>query len=263
MILLGFSGKKQSGKDIAVRFLRANARLFWPQCDEIGEPVRAPHMETFYIGGPMKEFAKTFGVPHECVWGNDEQKNRFIHIHWEQLPHYERLRQKVNQHNLRLSELYVDDHITRESFIREKRVHPAGPMTGREFLQQIGEEMFLGMDPDYWVKQFQAAVRDSRAEVGFVADPRKPEQVAAIKELGGIVFRLTRDPYCGQDRHISETALDPENYDWANFDAIVDNASLTVRGTNSLLLNLLHRHNIIASWVWKSLDLRLINWEPN
>jgi hypothetical protein len=95
MRLIAFTGKKQSGKDSACRFLRANADRLWPgnvyfmggseyDVDEV-------KVETFYVGGPMKEFAKTFGVPHELVWGDDKAKNTPIHINWEQLPHYHRL----------------------------------------------------------------------------------------------------------------------------------------------------------------------------
>jgi len=40
------------------------------------------------------------------------------------------------------------------------------------------------------------------------------------------VIRLTRDLH--NSSHISETALDKENYDWKNFDYVLDNQNLTI-----------------------------------
>lgn len=243
MKLIAFSGKKQSGKDSACRFLKANAGKLFPVAGPSGLQ-RPPGVETFYVGGPMKEFAKTFGVPHELVWGDDTAKNTLIDIEWETLPHYQRLVLDVYRKLLddpdggekykdRLWDELVAEHL------------PSGRMTARQFLQQIGEEMFLGMKPSYWVDQFKTAVRASTADVGLVADPRKPEQIAAIRELGGITVRLTRDPYEGKDQHISETALDPDKYDWANFDEVVDNRTLTVAETNAEVLKRL----VARGWV--------------
>ena len=51
-------------------------------------------------------------------------------------------------------------------------------------------------------------------------------KVEGIQKVGGIVARLTRNPY--NDDHDSETALDKENYDWDKFNVIIDNADLTI-----------------------------------
>jgi hypothetical protein len=214
-----------------------------------------PEVETFYVGGPMKEFAKTFGVPHELVWGDDKAKNTPIHINWEQLPHYHRLLAANDRHNRELVDKRNRDLLTQVQVESRWRHAPRGPLTARQFLQQIGEEMFLGMDPAYWVKQFKAAVSASKADVGLVADPRKPEQVFAIQELGGIVFRLTRDPYEGKDQHVSETALDPDVFDWSSFDEVVDNRNMTVEETNKeVLVRLLRRGLVKPSHVMGRVD---------
>jgi hypothetical protein len=256
MLLIAFTGKKQSGKDSACRFLRANATRLWPKLvpflnksvSESPDYPVPPQVETFYVGGPMKEFAKTFGVPHELVWGDDKAKNTLIDINWEQLPHYHRLLALNDRWNRELMEQRNNGLKSQVTVEKEWRHPPRGPLTARQFLQQIGEEMFLGMDPMYWVKQFKAAVAASKADVGLVADPRKPEQVVAVQELGGIVFRLTRDPYEGKDQHISETALDPENFDWSLFDEVVDNRTMTVEETNKeVLARLLRRGAVKAS----------------
>jgi hypothetical protein len=246
--LIAFSGKKQSGKDSACRFLKANADKLWPQMANFHFVAEGPYgfsetkpvptkVETFYVGGPMKEFAKTFGVPHELVWGDDAAKNTIIDITWESLPHYPRLYERVSWENAVARREWMEGRMSYDDFDKKRKEHPSGRMTARQFLQQIGEEMFLPMRPSYWVDQFKAAVRASKADIGLVADPRKPEQIAAIKELGGITIRLTRDPYEGTDQHISETSLDQDKFDWSNFDEVIDNRNLTVAETNREVWN--------------------------
>jgi hypothetical protein len=276
MKLIAFSGKKQSGKDSACRFLKANADILFPHTWQDGYGERAPRrtkVETFYVGGPMKEFAKTFGVPHELVWGDDNMKNTLTDILWETLPQYERLVDEARRRGFQscspdedLSHLSVPGLVYKfrdrpdilgAALDRAESKVPKGRMTAREFLQQIGEDMFLPMKASYWVDQFKAAVRASKADVGLVADPRKPEQIAAIKELGGITIRLTRDPYEGKDQHISETALDPDKFDWANFDEIIDNRGMTVAETNGEALARLIRRG----WVTTK-DTSFINLDP-
>lgn len=237
MILIGFSGKKQSGKDSACRFL---VDYFRQQPTDY-----TPKIRTFYVGGPMKEFAKTFGVPHDQVWGDDQAKNQLTEIRWENLPHYHRLCAVARRHNQELMDLRNRDQISQVT-LEQRWQHPkTGQLTAREFLQQIGEEMFLGMDPLYWVRQFKASVRASDADVGLVADPRKPEQIHAIHELGGIVIRLMRDPYNGADQHISEVALDPDRFNWEQFDEVVDNRDLTVDQTNEEVIKRLRVRGVV------------------
>jgi hypothetical protein len=261
--LIAFSGRKQSGKDTACRFLKANADALFPHTWQDGYGEQAPRrtkVETFYVGGPMKEFAKTFGVPHELVWGDDAAKNTLIDITWESLPHYERLYLKALQQILEEGRSGKFDDRNLEDLVAERL--PSGRMTARQFLQQIGEEMFLPMKASYWVDQFKAAVRASKADVGLVADPRKPEQIAAIKELGGITIRLTRDPYEGKDQHVSETALDQNVFDWSLFDEVIDNRSLTVAETNREVWNRLAERGWLNLGIANLSRVTDVNFDP-
>jgi len=235
MRLLLISGKKQSGKDTVAAFLRRNAKtLFWPS-----QP------ETIYFGAPMKDFATDYlGVEHHKVWGTDAQKNELTHIRWESLPNYTSLCDRWYKEALDAKRPWSC---------------PSGFMTGRQLLQYIGEDLFLKMDPDIWVRQFEQKVRASEHDVVLSPDPRKPEQIECGRRLGGKSIRLLRDPYQGSDRHISEMALDYEVYDQSNFDAIIDNRKLNVAETNHQVMS------VLFSWGWvdRHVDIRGIEWEPN
>lgn len=227
MRLIAFTGKKQSGKDTTAKFLANNlTALFGTHTSEF-----------YYFGSPMKGFAENYlGIPSELLWGTDQQKNTLTNIKWRQLPHFERLfnRILIKDYDWASASAWRDAYADRF-------------MTVRELLQQIGEEMFLGMYPAIWTRQFEAEVtRGVRrgVELGLCPDARKPEQIDTIHRLGGRAIRLLRDPYEGSDRHVSETALDPGVYDQTNFDAVVDNRRLTVEQTNRQVLR------ILDSWGW-------------
>ncbi len=256
MRLLGFSGKKQSGKDSCARFLKANAMFLWP-----GDAV-----ETYYFGGPMKDFASEYlGIPKELCWGTNEQKNTLTNLLWENLPHYYKVWRQVGE--IVEKEIKEGKHAasgTQRSLdnlwhrLTNERA-PRGQMTVRQVLQQIGEEMFLDLYPNIWTDKFKHIIREDYCEiaVGLVADPRKPEQIVAIKECGGKAVRLMRAPFAEQDEHISEKALDQDRYDWNNFDAIIDNRHLSVPATNQVL------YDLLVSWDWLPKDKHpYINWNP-
>lgn len=233
MKLLLISGKKQSGKDTVAAFLRRNARtLLCPS-----RPVA-----TVYFGTPMKDFATNYlGVERHKVWGTDAQKNEPTHIRWESIPNY----------------MSLCDRWYKEALDAERPWScPSGFMTGRQLLQYIGEDLFLKMDPDIWVRQFEQKVRESEYDVILSPDPRKPEQIECGRRLGGKSIRLLRDPYQGADRHISELALDSPAYDEANFDAVIDNRTLGIEETNRRVVDVLIRWG----WVDCCVDLSKIQW---
>jgi len=232
MRLLLLSGKKQSGKDTIAAFLRRNAKtLFWPS-----------QTATIYFGTPMKNFATDYlGVERHKAWGTDAQKNELTHIRWESLPNYTSL----------------CDHWYKEALDAKRPWScPSGFMTGRQLLQYIGEDLFLKMDPDIWVRRFEQEVRGAEYDVVLSPDPRKPEQIECGRRLGGKSIRLLRDPYQGADRHISELALDSPAYDEANFDSVIDNRTLGIEETNRRVVGVLMEWG----WVGCNIDLSQIAW---
>lgn len=261
--LLAFSGRKQSGKDTAARFIKANADLFFGF-----EPV----FHLCYFGGPMKDFATDYlGVEHHKVWGTDKDKNELTHISWRQLPHYEKYCRQLKEYN---TAVHVRFEKSGQEWSDEwyKQLNPIPKpddfLTGRQLLQQIGEEMFLDMNPHIWTNRFELDVRyqmdeakhrDPEPHIFVVADPRKPEQIDTVHRLGGKVIRFLRDPYEGTDRHISETALDPDVYDQGNFDAVIDNRQWTIEETHKRVLMWLRRWDWVAT---HRIDLNKVVWNP-
>jgi hypothetical protein len=94
-------------------------------------------------------------------------------------------------------------------------------LSAREVMQFIGTDIFRSMYTNVWVDATLKKIIKEDIPVAIVTDCRFPNEVEAIKENGGKVIRLTRDPF--HSDHISESILDKENYDWSNFDYVVDN----------------------------------------
>ncbi len=94
-------------------------------------------------------------------------------------------------------------------------------MTAREVMQYIGTDIFRNIKKDVWVKSTINKIKKQDAKLSIITDCRFPNEVDIIKQNGGAVIRLTRSPF--DSEHLSETVLDKENYNWDNFDYIIDN----------------------------------------
>lgn len=116
---------------------------------------------------------------------------------------------------------FVQERLAEEAFIL-RRVAFADPVKaiarmfgwrgekdekGRRLLQLIGTECGREcIGPDVWVDRWLEMVGDEVYCDGFVAiadDVRFPNEAAAIRKLGGTIFRVTR-PGCEPSDHPSE-----------------------------------------------------------
>jgi len=118
------------------------------------------------------------------------------------------------------------------------------PMTVRTFLQKLGTDALrTNLHPNTWVNALMSKYKDKRwvnkAEWDFhktgkynpkdnlpiypnwiITDVRFLNEATAIKEAGGVMIRVSRDPIAPlQQEHISETALD----DYKGFDYLINN----------------------------------------
>ena len=94
-------------------------------------------------------------------------------------------------------------------------------LTAREFLQYFGTEVMRNIKDSIWVDYTMKRINKEQSSVAIIPDVRFPNEINAIKEAGGIVIRLTRDPF--ESDHDCEKALDAESFDWDKFDNIIDN----------------------------------------
>jgi len=154
-VLIGLSGKKQSGKSTIASFLRQDKGFFevsW------AEPLKT------HIGKDL------FGFTEEQVNGTEAEK---------------------------------------------EAVDPRWGKSPRWVLQHFGTEVFRSFDPDFWVKVGTREIAD-RLDQGYdvvVADCRFPNEMEAVRRLGGIAVRVVRMGQVSKDTHVSETALDTYEFD--------------------------------------------------
>lgn len=133
-----------------------------------------------------------------------------------------------------------------ERFRAETSDHPADPpnfmhsITVREYLQLFGTEVGREVFGDtFWVDQALAPDLDHTGRLIIVTDCRFPNEANRVRELGGLVVRVTNGPL-NTEGHASEQVLDPElidfeidnsirGDDWVNLDEAVSDTLTLLR----------------------------------
>jgi len=88
-------------------------------------------------------------------------------------------------------------------------------MTYRDFLLLFGTEVMRRVDPNYWVNiaMKDAELFEQYAYTPVFTDVRFPNELQAIKDVGGIILRVDMVGNEGVD-HISDSALDDAQFDY-------------------------------------------------
>jgi len=252
--IIGFSGRKQSGKNtcanviigwemlslgIARNFKITDSGQIWVS-DILGEEVNAGIFDVTssdqsmvnFLRANLDHFAKLYsfadllkksvcmdilGLTREQCYGTDEQKNTDTNISWSSLPFYDGKAENKN-------------------------------MTGREVMQVVGTDFFRELYPNVWADATIRKIQENGPHIAIIADCRFPNEVEAIQNAGGKVVRLTRNSE-DEDAHISETALDKENFDWNKFDVIIKNDDMSVGEQNKKL------YDQLKEWGWLELSI--------
>lgn len=224
-MIIGISGKKQSGKDTICNIIRALD--IWDRRDELNIWTSCKTRE---------EFAKEF------VWEN----TMFLEASkWKKHAFADKLKQMASTLLDVPIEYWEDGEFKND-------LNPSGltsswgrTYTNREILQVVGNTLREYLDPNVWVNTLfkgytvypSKLVNSEREKVGnwdescngiptvnneypwwIIPDVRMPNEVEAVKALGGVLIRVNKA--CEEfDRHISETALD----DYTEFDYVVEN----------------------------------------
>lgn len=116
-------------------------------------------------------------------------------------------------------------------------------LTAREVMQFVGTDIFRTMQNNVWASATIKKIHNEKPDLALIADCRFPNEVDAVKSVGGYVIKLTRNPY--NSTHTSETALDDSNYDNSNFDLVIDNRYLDINQQNSLVHTFLSQKGIL------------------
>ena len=99
-------------------------------------------------------------------------------------------------------------------------------LTAREVMQFVGTDIFRTMQNNIWADATLKKIKYDDPDIAVIADCRFPNEVQAVKDAGGYVIKLTRDPF--NSDHASETALDPKNFHPKNFDIVIFNHNLSI-----------------------------------
>lgn len=256
-MILGISGRKQSGKSTAANIIYGMYLVSFGLCEKakithegkldvsdlngdtsyagLFDPVTAdkrnwmverifqavdPALKIYSFADPLKRLCiDILGLSHEQCYGTDEQKNTLTHLRWEDMPGVTCLPDaewiSIFDSN------YDDNRINNTCQQLGLHYHKSGFMTGRQVMEYVGTSIFRKMYSDVWVNATINQIKRDNSKLAIICDCRFPNEVEAIKNVEGKVVRLTRDPF--NSSFSSESALDPENYDWNNFDFVIDN----------------------------------------
>ena len=117
-------------------------------------------------------------------------------------------------------------------------------LTAREAMEIIGTKLFRTLKTNVWVDATINKIKSQNLDLAIIADCRFPNEVEAIKNNGGLNIRLDLDPFNSQST--SEKSLDREEYDWSNFDLVIENSKMNIdQKNNSILHFLYHRHILV------------------
>lgn len=226
--LLALSGRKQSGKGTSYTCIR----LWRPEAVE------------FSFAEPLKRMCvDILGLEEWQAFGTDEQKRTPVpHLLWENfpIPAWDCPNGTVHIGCSKIIRWYEGEFDT-DTYIPKK-----GVMTAREVLQYYSTEIFRKQYHNVWANACIRKIRKSGCPLAVITDCRFPNEVETIQAAGGRVIKLTRNPF-PEDNHPSETALDVERYDQRRFDAILDNANMTIDEQCEALYGLLRRWGVVES----------------
>jgi len=181
-----------------------------PEFYEFASQMIWPYVRSFSFAEPLKSIAiQLFGLTEAQCFGTDKDKNTPVDILWESMPDY--------NHDAEWAE---------------------GFMSAREFLQYFGTDICRKIKDNVWVDVCINQIKHSGTQLAIVLDCRFKNEAEAIKKAGGKVIRFTRKPH--EDSHASETDLD----DYDKFDAVIDNANMTIDETNMKVME------ILKEWGW-------------
>ncbi len=264
-MIFGISGRKQAGKNTTANILHGvvlkkigaiqdwnigpNGQLIvdtndgngWGEFDisrkdqgfvGYAEYNMWPYVKLYSFADSLKWMCtELFDIPHECVWGTNEQKNQLQeHLLWENMPD---VITDKDFYDAAMNNQYgagVKDHVSKMTY------HESGPMTAREFMQYMGTDVMRKMYEPIWVKACIKKIQREQSELAIIADVRFPNEAKAIEQAGGTLLRLTRKVFL-EDNHSSEIALD--DYPFVNI-IENDNESIDdlIAKVKSLYLNL-------------------------
>lgn len=177
-MIIGISGKAQSGKDTVSKMIRYT---IW-----------------YYN---ISQRLKPFGVDHytECY-----NNSSILSKHWYHTSFANKLKRCLSE-LLRVNPKDFENIDFKNSQIKWLGI------TVRELLQKFGTAIRNEVCDDFWVK---ACLKDyEKGDNWLISDVRFKSEAKGIKDLDGIIVRVNREG-AGAGNHISEVDLDDYQFDY-------------------------------------------------
>ena len=222
--IIAFSGKKQSGKNTCANFIYSTymAKL------NISKKININDFGEIQVSDLLNklEYSGVF-IPEDCNVEDYilQQVLQKMNPHVKIYSFADPLKKDICMNILGLSKNQCygsdeDKNSLTDLQWQEKQ------LTAREVMQVIGTDILRKMKPDVWTSAIIRKIQNEAPKLALITDCRFPNEVKCIQENNGLVVRLTRNIY--ESDHISENILNEENYDWNNFDYIIDNKDLDI-----------------------------------
>lgn len=229
-LIIGFSGKKQSGKTTSANFLYSIALSTRDGIDQVtltnqGTIQVKKNGSDQIIDVDVVKYYNNIGFIDEDIAKIIDDLSSHIKIYSFADP----LKQDIcmNMFGLSYEQCYGTDEQKNEP---TNMIYDNKYLSGRDIMQLVGTDFFRAVKPNIWPEATIRKILKDRPNIALVTDCRFPNEVDVIKDNNGIVIRLTRTlpKIDGEIEHKSETALDESNYDWSKFNYVIDNKDLDI-----------------------------------
>lgn len=234
--IVGFAGKKQSGKNTACNYILALKLAELGVCkksrlsekgtvevsDIFGETLEdkewfefsnknlnvsklfedhlGNYIRIYGLDDTLKDLCiDVLGLTYEQAYGTDKDKNSKTSIKWS-------------------------------SVDKKKKDY----MTAREVLQYVGTDFFRNLDPNVWINSLLRKIKKDKPEVALICDVRFKNEIIELQKEGAYILGLTRDPYSKGDQHASEKEIEEG---LSLCDCVCDNANADVKDSIRMIHN--------------------------
>tara|TARA_R110002012_G_scaffold214684_2_gene385777 strand:- start:4097 stop:4852 length:756 start_codon:yes stop_codon:yes gene_type:complete len=234
--IVGFAGKKQSGKNTACNYILAlklaelgvckKTRLsekgvvevtdifgetledkeWFEFCNEnlnvskLFEDHLGNYIRIYGLADTLKDLCvDVLGLTYDQAYGTDKDKNSKTNIRWS-------------------------------SVDKNKQEY----MTAREVLQYVGTDFFRKLDPNVWINSLLRKIKKDKPEVALICDVRFKNEILQLQKEGAYIIGLTRDPYSKEDQHASEKEVEEG---LSLCDSVCDNAKVGVKNSIKMVHN--------------------------
>lgn len=256
--ILVVSGRKQSGKNSAARFiagteLRNNGVIKFRDMNDKGDLLVNATVQG--EDGKVKEEMGVLDIEQD-VYSQTPEFTQFlynaVYPHVRLYAFADPIKEFcVDVLGLKPSQVYGNDHqknsntkytwndfkfiySTSETSQLKKEGKLEKRMSAREIMEVFGTDIVRKIESNAWLNATIKRIEEENCPLAIVTDARFPNEIKALKKLGATTIRFTRDPFNSDAP--SEVALDKYN----KYDITINNENMTMTEKNQALMDELY-----------------------